>query len=80
MQLIFFACVEWSKEVLDLCVDFKNEGIVAIDLAGDERLANPTHELHIKAFQVRVQVSCIVIRVHLIRSTEGLNFVCQSFL
>ena len=44
--------LEWSKEVLDLCVEFRNDGVVAIDIAGDERLANPTHELHIKTFQV----------------------------
>ena len=44
--------LEWSKEVLDLCVEFKGEGVVGIDIAGDERLANPTHELHVKAFEV----------------------------
>ena len=44
--------LEWSKEVLDLCVEFRNDGVVAIDIAGDERLANPTHELHAKAFEV----------------------------
>ncbi|XP_022240793.1 adenosine deaminase-like isoform X2 [Limulus polyphemus] len=27
---------EWAEEVLQLCVEFKNQGVVAIDIAGDE--------------------------------------------
>ena len=27
---------QFSKEILQLCQDFKNEGVVAIDIAGDE--------------------------------------------
>ena len=27
---------DWSKEVLDLCKEFKGKGVVGIDLAGQE--------------------------------------------
>ena len=39
--------------MLDLCVEHQKDGVVGLDIAGDERLANPTHEGHVKAFVVR---------------------------
>lgn len=36
----------WSKDVVELCKKYRHEGVVAIDLAGDESLnceANPEH-------------------------------------
>lgn len=32
---------EWSKEILDLCIRFKNQGVVGIDIAGDEAGEKP---------------------------------------
>lgn len=32
---------EWSQDILDLCVQYKNEGVVGIDIAGDEGGAEP---------------------------------------
>lgn len=42
----------WSMEVLDLCSQYKDAGVVGIDLAGDEvAFSRPTHGDHIAAFQ-----------------------------
>ena len=27
---------EWSQEILDLCIQFRDHGVVGIDIAGDE--------------------------------------------
>lgn len=32
---------EWSKEILELCVQFKDKGVVGIDIAGDEGGESP---------------------------------------
>lgn len=32
---------EWSKEILDLCIQFKDQGVVGIDIAGDEAGEKP---------------------------------------
>lgn len=32
---------EWSEEILDLCIHFKDEGVVGIDIAGDEGGEHP---------------------------------------
>ncbi|XP_063319438.1 adenosine deaminase [Pelmatolapia mariae] len=45
----------WSKDVVELCKKYKDEGVVAIDLAGDESLnceANPEHK---KAYEEAVR-------------------------
>lgn len=45
----------WSKDVVKLCKKYKDEGVVAIDLAGDESLnceANPDHK---KAYEEAVR-------------------------
>ena len=55
LNLQYFAS-DWSQEVLDLCEEHQKDGVVGIDIAGDERLANPTHEGHVKAFVVRDKV------------------------
>ncbi|ELU09132.1 hypothetical protein CAPTEDRAFT_228813 [Capitella teleta] len=45
--------IKWSQEILDLCIEFKGQGVVGIDLAGDENMTevDPTHVQHIAVFQ-----------------------------
>ena len=52
LKTFFFP--EWSKEVLDLCKEFKGEGVVGIDLAGQEFHpgVHPDDCEHKKAFAV----------------------------
>ena len=47
--------VAWSSEVLELCREFKDRGVVGMDLAGSENFTekNPTQEEHIQAFKVQ---------------------------
>ena len=68
--------LEWSKEVLDLCVEFKNDGVVAIDIAGDEQLANPTHELHVRAFEVSSATNPVMDATCLLRHEIKWYFWC----
>ncbi|KAJ8400611.1 hypothetical protein AAFF_G00393800 [Aldrovandia affinis] len=42
---------EWSMEVVELCKKYRNRGVVAIDLAGDESLNCKTCPEHKKAFE-----------------------------
>ncbi|TNN59152.1 Adenosine deaminase [Liparis tanakae] len=49
----------WSMDVVELCKKYQNEGVVAMDLAGDESLnceANPDHR---KAYEGHVDVQTI---------------------
>jgi adenosine deaminase len=32
---------EWSKDILGLCIHFKDQGVVGIDIAGDEAGETP---------------------------------------
>ena len=44
---------EWSSEILSLCQEFSKDGVVGIDLAGDESLGEiPAMKGHIQAFKV----------------------------
>lgn len=44
---------QWSLEVADLCIEFKSEGVVAIDIAGDDFApgVEPDECLHKQAFK-----------------------------
>ncbi|XP_062897495.1 adenosine deaminase [Mobula hypostoma] len=46
---------EWSAEVVRLCKKYRNEGVVGIDLAGDESLSTDVHSGHGKAFEEAFQ-------------------------
>lgn len=35
---------EWSNQILDLCIQFKDKGVVGIDIAGDEAGEKPIEE------------------------------------
>lgn len=35
---------EWSSQILELCVQFKDKGVVGIDIAGDEAGEKPIDE------------------------------------
>lgn len=42
----------WSKDVVELCKKYKDEGVVAIDLAGDESLNCEANPEHMEAYEV----------------------------
>ena len=45
--------LEWSLEILSLCKEFSSDGVVGIDLAGDEILGEiPAMKGHVNAFKV----------------------------
>ena len=52
-----FLFIDWSEEVVDLANEFKQDGVVAIDIAGgsndDKVCVEFVHEDHKKAFRVR---------------------------
>ena len=54
---------EWSLEILSLCKEFSSEGVVGIDLAGDEILGEiPAMKGHINAFKVCCKLKpCILL-------------------
>ena len=48
-------CVAWSQEVVDLCEEFADQGVVAMDIAGPEVgsiVTDTDQSLHLAAFQV----------------------------
>ena len=49
----FCFVIEWSEEVVELCREYQNEGVVGIDLAGNESLDKiPQNSKLIVAFKV----------------------------
>lgn len=55
---------EWSLEILSLCKEFSSDGVVGIDLAGDEIQGGiPAMKGHIKAFKVCKLKPCIYLMV-----------------
>lgn len=47
---------EWSMDVVELCKKYRNKGVVAIDLAGDESLNCEAYPEHRKAYEVGVLI------------------------
>ncbi|MGH0140618.1 UNVERIFIED_CONTAM: hypothetical protein FKN15_038906 [Acipenser sinensis] len=47
--------LEWSSEVVELCKKYRNEGVVAIDLAGDESLNCEAFPGHRRAYEEAVK-------------------------
>lgn len=45
--------VDWSMEVVELCKKYCKDGVVAIDLAGDELMDCESYPGHKRAFEVR---------------------------
>ncbi|XP_062871588.1 adenosine deaminase [Trichomycterus rosablanca] len=45
----------WSMEVVELCKKYRNDGVVAIDLAGDESLNCTAYPGHLKAYEEAVR-------------------------
>lgn len=44
---------DWSLEIVELCQEFSNDGVVGMDLAGDEVLGEiPAMKGHVNAFKV----------------------------
>lgn len=56
---MFIAAVDWSMEVVELCKKYSKDGVVAIDLAGDESLDCKSYPGHKRAFEVRNHTSFI---------------------
>lgn len=50
--MLIFA-VDWSMDVVELCKKYRKDGVVAIDLAGDESLNCESYSGHKRAFEVR---------------------------
>lgn len=50
--MLIFA-VDWSMDVVELCKKYRKDGVVAIDLAGDESLNCESYPGHKRAFEVR---------------------------
>ena len=49
----FLLSLDWSLEILSLCKEFAKDGVVGIDLAGDESLGEiPAMKGHVIAFKV----------------------------
>lgn len=44
-------------EVFELCKKYQNDGVVALDLAGDESI-NCESSLHCKAYEVKIPSYC----------------------
>lgn len=42
----------WSPEVVELCKKYRNDSVVAVDLAGDESLKVENYSEHKKAYEV----------------------------
>uniref|UniRef100_A0A8C9QPL6 Adenosine deaminase n=1 Tax=Scleropages formosus TaxID=113540 RepID=A0A8C9QPL6_SCLFO len=53
----------WSMDIVELCKKYRNDGVVAIDLAGDESLNCEAFPGHRKAYEEAVR-SCIHRTVH----------------
>ena len=48
-------CAEWSQEVVELCTEFADQGVVAMDIAGPEVgsiVTDTDQSLHLAAYQV----------------------------
>ncbi|XP_026872297.2 adenosine deaminase isoform X2 [Electrophorus electricus] len=45
----------WSMDVVELCKKYRNEGVVAIDLAGDESLNCENYPGHVKAYEEAIR-------------------------
>ncbi|XP_076840321.1 adenosine deaminase isoform X2 [Brachyhypopomus gauderio] len=45
----------WSMDVVELCKKYRNDGVVAIDLAGDESLNCTAYPGHLKAYEEAIR-------------------------
>ncbi|XP_051879028.1 adenosine deaminase-like isoform X2 [Pristis pectinata] len=45
----------WSTEVVELCKKYENDGVVGIDLAGDESMDCNSYPGHVQAFEMAVK-------------------------
>ncbi|KAG7237906.1 hypothetical protein INR49_031699 [Caranx melampygus] len=48
-------CTSWSMDIVELCKKYRHEGVVAIDLAGDESLNCEAYPGHRKAYEEAVR-------------------------
>lgn len=46
---------DWSQDVVELCKKYRHEGVVAIDLAGDESLNCEVNPGHMSAYKVSMK-------------------------
>ncbi|XP_020388727.1 adenosine deaminase-like isoform X1 [Rhincodon typus] len=45
----------WSLETVELCKKYRNDGVVGIDLAGDELMNAESHPGHVQAYEIAVK-------------------------
>lgn len=48
----------WSMDIVELCKKYRHEGVVAIDLAGDESLNCEANSEHRDAYEVSTKTDC----------------------
>jgi len=46
--------IEQAADMVDLALHYRDKGVVAVDIAGDEMV--PMHQLHIDAFKVMILI------------------------
>ena len=57
LHVCLFVCLpEWSSDIADLAIQYKDRGVVGVDIAGDELAA--MDQKHIDAFKV-LHVHCV---------------------
>ncbi|MBN3296265.1 ADA deaminase, partial [Amia calva] len=52
---MFVSHADWSKDVVELCKKYRNDGVVAIDLAGDESIDCQAYPGHRVAYEEAVR-------------------------
>ncbi|XP_041046295.1 adenosine deaminase-like isoform X1 [Carcharodon carcharias] len=45
----------WSPEIVELCKKYRNDGVVGIDLAGDELMDTESYPGHVQAYEMAVK-------------------------
>ncbi|XP_078072480.1 adenosine deaminase-like [Mustelus asterias] len=45
----------WSPEIVELCKKYRNDGVVGMDLAGDELINAEAHPGHVQAYEMAVK-------------------------
>ena len=79
LEILF---LEWSLEILSLCKEFSSDGVVGIDLAGDEILGEiPAMKGHINAFKVCCKLKpCIYLLRPMVAIAHGEKYIPSNTL
>ena len=79
LEILF---LEWSLEILSLCKEFSSDGVVGIDLAGDEIQGEiPAMKGHINAFKVCCNLKpCIYLLRPMVAIAHGEKYIPSNTL